>query len=238
MAYDFLILDLIFAIPVVVILVCRRDLAPVMKLNALAALPFAFTETWFYPAYWEPTFLFDLGARWGFGIEDFLFVSIYAAFASTTYAAVTGMQYKQDRTIDATSYHIAVRAAGLVIAALGMAGMLAVLSIPMVYGAAGVMLILTGGLLIARADLAWPALWGGVLSFAGYLLLCVIFARILPDVFDITWHADRLSGITLLGVPFEEPLYGLACGSLATVFYPYVTGARFIPAESPRASSC
>jgi len=79
--YNFLILSLLFWIPGVGAYFARPDLRRAMKRSVLCSLPFAFSEFLFYPEYWTPTFLFDLGVRLGFGIEDFLFVSALAASA-------------------------------------------------------------------------------------------------------------------------------------------------------------
>jgi hypothetical protein len=77
--YDFLVLSLLCWIPGFGAGFMRPDLRRAIVLSALCSLPFAFTEFLFYPEYWTPTFLFDLGDRLGFGIEDFLFVSAIAA---------------------------------------------------------------------------------------------------------------------------------------------------------------
>lgn len=229
MPYDFLILDLVFSIPALVILTIRRDLARVMGFCALASLPFAFTESWFYPTYWEPDFVFDLGAKLGFGIEDFLFVGVLAAFTSTAYAAVFRRIYVRQNNAYGRIADQARRSLILITAALVMAAICAFVHIPMIYGAVGIMVFIVWFVIWLRSDLRLPALWGGMLSLVIYLALCLVFAWLLPSIFDLTWHAERFSNWRILGVPLEELLYGFACGSLATVFYPFVTGKRFAP---------
>ena len=64
----------------------RPDLRRVIACVMPFSLPFACTEFLFYPSYWEPAFLFDLGRRMGFGIEDIIFVTGLAAFTTTAYA--------------------------------------------------------------------------------------------------------------------------------------------------------
>ena len=91
--YNFLMLCLLFWIPAVLAYVSRPDLRRAMRLAALCSLPFAFSEFLFYPDYWTPTFLFDLGDRLGFGIEDFLFVSALAANAVSIYGVLSSRTY-------------------------------------------------------------------------------------------------------------------------------------------------
>ena len=229
MPYDFLLLDLVFALPALLILAVRRDLAPVMVTCVLASLPFALTEAWFCPTYWEPRFLFDLGARLGFGIEDFLFVSALAAFSSTAYAVCFRKDYLPQDDSPVPKAGQFRRAGAMVAVALAAAAGLAIAGVPMIYGSVGIMLLLASIVVMMRPDLRWPAIGGGAATLAVYLVLCQGFSCLLPGIFAQTWHAERFSGCLVLGVPLEELLYGFACGALATVFYPYVTRQRFAP---------
>ena len=91
--YNFLTLTLLFAVPGILTGIARPDLRRTIVSVIPCALPFACTEFLFYPTYWEPAFLFDLGRRIGFGIEDIIFVAGLAAFTSTAYAAAFNRTY-------------------------------------------------------------------------------------------------------------------------------------------------
>lgn len=226
MKYNFLILVLLFLVPGIVIYGVRKDLRPVIRTMSLCSLPFAFTEFLFYPSYWEPVFLFDLGKKIGFGIEDFLFVIGLASFTSTVYAFILNLKYK-----DFGSSHksIIMKRLGLV---LGMSLLLIVvfvlLNISMIYGSFLVMLLITGFICLKRSDLALPGFFGGVFSLLLYTFLCIGFGLLIPGVFQLTWHTERFMNIFILGIPVEEMMYGFAAGTVATVFYPYVFNKKFV----------
>ena len=50
----------------------------------------------------------------------------------------------------------------------------------------------------------------------------------MPGLFKNIWHTEKFLNIFIAGVPLEELLYGFSSGFVATAFYPYVFGRRFI----------
>ena len=132
-----------------------------MRLAALCSLPFAFSEFLFYPDYWVPTFLFDLGSRLGFGIEDFLFVSAFGANAVSIYGVLSSRTYApQDAQIPpGTPLKRIVSILALVLVLVVFATML---SIPMIYGCIAIMTLISAALMILRRDLFLPALISGI----------------------------------------------------------------------------
>lgn len=225
MTYNFLLLALLFLLPGLVIFLARADLRPVIGLMAVCSLPFALTESLFYPSYWEPVFLFDLARRIGFGIEDVLFVVGMAGFTSTVYAAARGRRYVAHGATDARA--VARRALATLALTFVLVGLAALASVPMIFGSFAIMLLVSAGMVLLRRDLVVPGLLGGLLSLAVYTALCLIFAWLLPDIFQLAWHSDQFSNLFVLGVPLEELMYGFASGVAATVFYPFAFGRRF-----------
>ena len=219
--YNFLLLSLLFCLPPLLITVARSDLRPLALRAALLALPFALTERFFFPDYWSPTFLFDLIHQLGFGLEDLLFVAGFGAFAATAYPALTRQRlapFGPPRpalaaalSAGAIGFALALHAAGL-----SMYGA----TIAAEFGALG---LLFG----ARRDLTVPALLGGLLVTAIYALLCLLYAALLPGIFERVWHTETLFDRTVAGIPLEELLYGFASGALATATLPAVTGQRY-----------
>jgi hypothetical protein len=231
--YNFLMLCLLFWIPAVLAYVGRPDLRRAMRLAALCSLPFAFSEFLFYPDYWAPTFLFDLGDRLGFGIEDFLFVSALAANAVSIYGVLSSRTYApQDAQISpgAPLKRIAsILALVLVLVVFAMK-----LSIPMIYGCIAIMTLISAALMILRRDLFLPALISGIGLGVGYWILAAIYGWLYPGVFHTIWHTQALINVFLLGVPVEEILYGTTSGVAAVVFYGYAFGQRFVPLKEAR----
>jgi hypothetical protein len=224
-SHEFLVLSLLFLVPGALIAWGRPDLRGVMRRAVPFALPFATTEWLFYPKYWTPRFLFDLADRIGFGLEDVLFVAGLAAFSSTGYAVVfrRAVVSRGERT------RPWLRAPGALGLVLGLAGVLLALDVPILYASVLAMVAATGGLLAVRSDLGVPALLGGVVSCAIYLGVCLVFARLVPGVFERTWRPSLLLPGRCLGVPLDELLYGWGAGVAATAFPAWAFGWRFVP---------
>jgi hypothetical protein len=225
-SYDFLALSLLFLVPGALVWTLRPDLRRVIRRMAVMAIPFAFTESWFYPEYWEPRFLFDLADRIGFGIEDLLFVVGLAAFTSTAYAAVTGTRYVSDG--DRQRTEIVRRVAMILGATFLLVGAAVLLDVPMIYAAPPIMLAVAAVLVGLRRDLLVVGAVGALVSTLVYGVLCWLFLVLFPDAFASTWHTEQFLNIFVLGLPLEEILYALGAGAAASVVYPFVFGERLV----------
>ncbi|WP_438026510.1 lycopene cyclase domain-containing protein [Sorangium sp. So ce233] len=230
MTHEFLLLSLLFLLPAGVIWLARPDLRALMRRTALASLPFAATERLFYPEYWTPKFLFDLADRIGFGVEDVLFLVGLSAFSSTAYAVVFRRTPVPCAAPGARPWLRAAAAIALVLAA---AGALLTAGVPVLYASVAAMGAVAVALLATRRDLIVPSLLGALLSATVYLCLCLVFAALVPGVFERTWRPSvLLPGKALLGVPLDEVLYGLGAGLAATVFPAWAFGFRYAHAGS------
>lgn len=194
---------------------------------AICSLPFAFTERYFYPSYWEPVFLFNLIDVIGFGIEDILFVVGLSAFTSTVYAFCAGVSYHADESLNLKQSLLKILLT--LLSSFVMAGILLHLNVPMIYGSFLIMILITTIIILLRRDLLIPGFTGGLISAIIYTGLCLCLAVIFPGVFKITWHTERFLNIFIMGIPLEEMLYAFASGSIGTVFYPFVLGLYFRP---------
>jgi hypothetical protein len=219
--YDFLLLALLFCLPPLLIAAVRPDLRPLMRTAALLALPFALTERFFYPAYWSPTFLFDLIQTLGFGLEDLLFVAAFGAFAATAYPAFANRSFVTD---GAPRLRLA---AGLIVAAIGLAVGLHATGLSMYTATIVAEFAVLVALLIRARALALPALLGGAFVTVLYGFLCLLYAALLPGIFDRVWHTEGLFDRAIAGIPLEELLYAFASGALATAVLPVVLRGRW-----------
>ncbi|WP_434382342.1 lycopene cyclase domain-containing protein [Melittangium boletus] len=225
MRHEFLVLSVLFLVPGALFAWARPDLRGLMARSVLFALPFATTEWLFYPAYWTPRFLFDLADHLGFGIEDVLFVAGLAAFASTGYAVV----FRRAVVSRGRRVRPVWRAVGALGGVLGLAGLAHALGAPILYASVGAMVVGAAALLGVRRDLLGPGLLGGLVSVALYLVLCLVFARLVPGVFERTWRPSLLLAGRFLGVPWDELLYGFGAGVAATAFPAWAFGLGFVP---------
>ena len=226
MRYNFLILCVLFAVPPLCIYVLRPDLRRPMAVTALFALPFGLTESWFYPEYWQPRFLFDLADRVGFGIEDFLFVAALGSFTATVYPCVAKKTYVPitGRAAGACLWRPALvfGSALLLVLGLRLAGM------PTIYAVCVIMIGVTAVMLALRRDLIRVCLAGGFWTLLVYAVLCQVFQWLLPGVFDLAWNTEKLSNRHLLGVPLEELLYGFSAGFSGAAVYPFFRDQRVV----------
>lgn len=224
--WNFLTLALLFALPGILIGAARPDLRRVIACVMPFSLPFACTEFLFYPSYWEPAFLFDLGRHIGFGIEDIIFVTGLAAFTTTAYACACKRAYAPLGSIAFRS--CCIRALWL----FGLTGALLLVlleaGIPVIYSSCLVMAAAALAVFLQRPDLIVPSLLGGGISAATYFMLCLVATGLMPGIFKNIWHTEKFLNIFITGVPLEELLYGFSSGFVATAFYPYVYGRRFI----------
>ncbi|MBF0351606.1 MAG: hypothetical protein HQM11_11280 [SAR324 cluster bacterium] len=226
MTWNFLILSLLFLIPGMLVYAVRPDLRTAIHRMSVCALPFALTERFFYPDYWEPRFLFDLADHIGFGLEDILFVVGLAAFTTTAYPAFFRKTYETQHV--ETGRVRVFRAVKILLLTFIGVGLVVALRIPMIYGSIVIMTIAFAGLCLIRHDLLVPGLLGGLVSLGIYTLLCWLFEWMLPGVFDLAWHTDQFLNLFIAGIPLEELLYGFTSGMIATVFYPFVFEIRYV----------
>lgn len=227
LTYSFLTLSLLLAIPGVVVWVARPDLRPVIGWMALTSLPFALTEALFYPDYWRPKFLWDLVEVLGFGLEDFLFVAGLAAFSSTAWAFVTGQRLEPLPAERRPGSPLRAGLGALLVCFL-LVGALVLVEVPMIYGAPLIMTGMSAAILAARRDLIVPALGGALVTTLVYTIACLLLAWLIPEVFALDWNTDKFLDTYVLGVPVEELLYASTAGLIATIFYPFVTGQRYV----------
>jgi hypothetical protein len=234
-SYDFFVLCVLLWLPGLAIVGLRRDLLGVGMRVIPFTLPFALTEPLFYRTYWSPTFFWNLGDRLGFGLEDFLFVSGLGVVCTTLYAALSGRRYTSRAATAAVVWR---RIALLGLTTLLLLGILLAAGVSILFGAVACMMVAALWISVCRRDLAAPGVIGALAMSVLYWLLCVIFQWIYPGVFRDVWHTDGLSNVYPGGVPLEEWLYGLGCGWVGTLAYPYMTGASLPGRKAAGGKSC
>jgi hypothetical protein len=237
MPYNFLTLSLLFLLPGLFIYVARPDLRRLIGTTALISLPFATTEFLFYPTYWQPRTLFDLVPRIGFGIEDLLFVAGLGMLAAGVYPAVAGRRFLWPGGPRALlARESLLRLGGLLgVTAIAVAAA-ALAGIPMIYAAPAIMLAAALFVCARRRDLTLAALAGGALTLAVYTGLSLVFAWLIPGVFELDWNTDAFLNVFVLGIPVEELIYGFASGLIGSVFVAYAAGGAFVRRSDMRGS--
>lgn len=224
--YPFLVLCVLMVVPVFAAGVLRRDLVIHMARMALISLPFAFTEFMFYPDYWDPPFLFDAAEKFGFGLEDFLFVAALGAMSIGLFPALARRQlqrFKPQATPQAFLKIVLLAGLALLAAAIGWAA-----GFPAIYTIVVIMIAIPSFVLLAsRSDLWRYACMNGATSLIAYAAACMALELILPGTFERYWHTDKLLNVFVGPLPVEELLYGFSAGFAAAVIYPYAFALEF-----------
>ncbi len=228
--YNFLVLSILFWVPGILTLMIRADLRRLIFIMCLASIPFAFTEFLFYPNYWEPKFLWDLGNRIGFGIEDFLFVTGFASFGTTAYLVFTGKVLQSNAEWKGFGFGIKpfYLLLSLLVFCFFFVWVFFALQIQMIYGAPIILVFLSFLLSALRKDLAFPGIWGGFLTTLVYFLLCFVLELFYPKIFELAWHTEQFTGIFIGFLPLEEVVYAFASGQIATLVYPFCFGYSYV----------
>lgn len=223
---DFLFLSLLCLLPGGFIFCLRRDLRKAILTISACAIPFAFTESLFYPSYWEPHFLWNLVEKIGFGVEDIIFIVGIGALTSSAYPFFFKKRFSETAS---KKVNVSISRVTIAFFAIAVLVFLAVIiKIPMIYGSVGVMLLISAGIVSFRTDLLLPSVYGGVITCMIYTLICLVLSIVFKDIFRIVWHGEKFSGIYIAGVLLEEYLYSFSAGVAGTIFYPFVTGKKFI----------
>lgn len=201
--YPFLALSLILTAVFTALWFIRPAQRPMMIRSALFSAPFGLTSVVFVPEYWDPVRV----AEFICGPEDLLFSlanggTVWAAAfwqrgAGFTPGASWGRAVARYMSVVALCWAIS---AGLWLA--GVPVMPAVLA--SVYG-------LAAFIAWRRPGLRLPALAGGVVFALVYSLALAATESLWPG-FLTQWNPDVRSGLTVFGLPVEEPAWAFGFG--------------------------
>jgi hypothetical protein len=197
----------------------RKEMMYVSAFTSLTGL----TEPIFVPAYWSPPSLFNLTARTGFDIESIIFSFAMGGIASVLYEAVLNLKHRKlDRSDKRRWLHFASLASiPFVFTALML------MKINPIYAASMAMLVGGFAATLCRPDLARNAWLGGALLTGLYFTFFLFMVTAFPD-FISAWNLSALSGILVLGVPFEELMYAFTFGMLWSGIYEHIKGYRLV----------
>ncbi|MBN1983333.1 MAG: hypothetical protein JW795_17485 [Chitinivibrionales bacterium] len=194
---------------------------------ALICLPFAFTERFFVPIYWEPRFIGSLFQMTGAGIEDVMFVVFLG------WIAVFGPLIIFRRTWAGPAIrinvNIVIRTIGLIVVILFFFALTQVLMVNPLTGAVVSMIFMLVIMVIAQRLILADMLRGMLSTGIIYFTVCLLYNFLYPTDFQQLWRTSSLSRIFLMGVPLEEAVYGLLSGSLGGGIVPFLQDQPTLP---------
>ncbi len=221
-------IDLLMYFPVFFFLFFwRNDLRKEMLIAGSIFGVIAFlTEPIFIKYYWHPEYIWPLfikGTQIG-SFEDFVYGFLKGGIAAVIYEEVFCKTVCKMRK---NKYHfkrmiIPIYLSGILIF------IFATVSLQMnpIYSSLLSTLVFFIYLLIYRRDLLSNALCSGILvasiTYVGYILVLIFF----PNIFEIWWKVDALSGIEISRIPIEELLEGFLVGFFGGPFYEFFNGLK------------
>jgi hypothetical protein len=207
----------------VVWLVCwflRKDLHREMLFGSLMCLPFALTDFFFIPEYWNPPNLFGLINRFGFGIESFMFAFFGAGIAAVVYEIVFNKKLRKKLShTKKTPLYIRffpywTFAASFILGEI-------IFPTISIYNliAAGLLTIIATGIL--RRDLIPQIVTSGLIFAVLYFGLFTFYNQLFPDYISMVYTLPNLMGIFITGIPVEEILFAVALGAAWSTMYEF-----------------
>jgi len=182
-------------------------------------LPLGLSEPLFYPAYWFPPTLFDLGNKTGLDIESLIFSFAVGGLGCALYDYFYGYQEKPINCLQRhRSQH---RFHKLSLSSPIWSFLLLELFTPWnaIYTASLALLIGAIGTLYCRPELKLRIVNSALMFMVFYFLFFSAMNLSHPNFVTLYWNHAQISGIQLLHIPIEELMFSFTFGALWGGFY-------------------
>ncbi len=199
------------------LLFLKRPYRREMLVMSLIIAPLGITQFWYLKDYWEPKTLFGFSL----GIENFLFSFGIGGIAAVIYEEFRGAKLIRTRRTP----NWLVLGTGILLL-INFVGLIEFFGVNSMYATYTVFLLVVIFILMRRKDLLFDAIGSGVIcGFVGFILY-LIYLPLFPGIVKEWWKLSNLSGILILGIPFEELLFAFGFGMVAGPFYEFWQGYR------------
>jgi len=219
MQYTYLVWSLLLLVLWLLVYLFSTETRRKMLKMSIGTLPLGLSEPLFYPQYWFPPTLFDLGWRTGLDVESLIFSFSVGGLASTLYEF---WNRRRSQTVPACERHDRRhRFHRLALASPVIAFLLLELSTHWnpIYTASAALLAGAVCTVLCRPDLLDRVLKGGIVFTCFYFVFFYAMNQTHPNLVDLYWNNEQLSGIRIIGVPVEELLFALTFGAMWSGFY-------------------
>jgi len=189
-----------------------------------------FIEPIFLTDYWHPTMIFTSSFTFNSttyqlgSIEGIIFSFLIGGIASVVYEVFVGKYFKSRRIRKHNWILWAVSLLTLNVAVLMISTSVGINSI---YAAILSCLACFCFYIFFSKDLIVDSLLSGLLMGCISLLVLLTWHFIFFGIFDAWWQRENLSGISILGIPIEEPLLYFTLGAVLGPLYEFLLGLRF-----------
>jgi hypothetical protein len=219
--YSYLLFGLILLVPWIAACIARPDIRRELVVSSLVSAPLGpLFEFWYHADYWNP----EVMGPWSVGIEDLLFGFCVGGLGAVAYEVLLNRKrIPRYGKINPVFFFLAFAAGILAHAFLIPTGLNSI------YVSIGSFITVTVIMLIRRRDLVPVALVSGVTLASFMLLAYQVVLSFHSVMFEQFWHLENLSGVFILRVPIEEPLWGLGWGAFIGSAWKYGYGEVCVP---------
>jgi hypothetical protein len=186
---------------------------------SIFTLPLGLSEPLFYPSYWFPPTLFDLGNKTGFDIESLIFSFAVGGLGCALYDYFYGHQEKVISCTKRNGHQH--RFHKLAISSPVWSFLLLELFTPWnaIYTASLALFIGAIGTLYCRPELKVRIVKSALMFSVFYFLFFSAMNLSHPNFVTLYWNHAQISGIQLLHIPIEELLFAFTFGAMWGGFY-------------------
>lgn len=189
---------------------------------SILTAPFGLTEPIFVPAYWNPPSLFNLAATTGFDIESLIFSFAIGGIGSVLYEAFAKGRHVKLNRPEKSSPHHRFHVWALISPVFVFLPLYLFTPINPIYSASLAMLAGAFAGILCRPDLKRKITTGAFLFLALYFAFFFTFNLAYPGFIEKVWNLPAISGILVLGVPFEELMFAFTFGALWSSYYEHI----------------
>ena len=234
-SFTYLLASLAFVTLFGLLFLCRPDGQRAMWSTGLTMAPMGpLSQYWHMKDYWEPIHVLRwIVGAWRFGIEDLLFAFAFSGTSAGLFMWLVEGRSKRPSILPTGRISPARMA-------LWVALLLGLLSLGTdgfgwnsLYGINFAFVVPTVWFLYRQPAYVFPASLVGAIAASGmWVFYLAIFNPLFPGVFSEWWKQEALTGIELLGVPIEEPVWAFFGGVFCSLLYPNL----LIPQKEDRSS--
>ncbi len=223
--YAYLILSLAFlGLFIGGLVISPRRIRGSIVLSAFLSAPISFASLIFVPGYWNPNRII----HFIIGPEDFIF-----SFSTGGIAWLTAVWFVRHKTIftfekrTIVSRYIKFIVMGSIIDLLFL-----MMNVGIMFSTVITIAILGLWILFKRVHY-WIISIGGLIGFTVcYLILLKLGFTFFPD-FIYQWNFENFCGLFIWGIPFEEIVWSMACGSVWPLITAYLFNAQLAVPNIP-----
>lgn len=216
--YAWLVYNITLSFLWLILFLKRKDLRQEMLfMGFLVGIVGPISEFW-YKDYWQPAYAFGFIPR----LEDFLFGFFIGGIGATIYEEIFAKKLikRTGRVPHWLMWSLACAVVAILIIFNNILG------INSIYASFIAFILLIFVIWRRRPDLIQDSILSGVFLAVISIIFYLFYLRIYPNIIQDWWRLDNISGIFVLGIPIEEPIWFFLWGMVGGPLYEFWKGYR------------